>query len=140
MIAVRPFEKNDEDYQLAVDIGNAVWADYPETVAEWKEDDEKRTAAVKWGRFFAELDGRTVGYAHYSQSLWRNHPGKLGVGVLVRPESRKRGVGTALWARLCSEIKQFDPLRLYSSTREDFTDGVRFAEKVGLVERLRDWE
>ena len=140
MITIRPFEENDEDYHRAVEIVNTVWPEYPDTVEEWKESDEKRSKLVKRGRFFAEIEGRPVGFANYGQSLWINHPGKLFVGVEVLPEFRKRGVGTALWERLCQEIRQFDPLRLLSHTREDYEDGIRFAMKLGFNECMRDWE
>lgn len=140
MITIRPFEMTDEDYRLAVAIGNAVWTDYPETVEEWKESDAKRSKAERFGRYFAELDGKTIGLAYYSQSIWVNHPGKLMVSVLVLPEYRNRGAGTALWQRLCREVEQFDPLRLRTSTREDYEEGVRFALKQGFTEKLRDWE
>ena len=140
MITIRPFEENDEDYHQAVEIVNTVWPEYPDTVEEWKESDEKRSKLVKRGRFFAEIEGRPVGFANYGQSLWINHPGKLFVGVEVLPEFRKRGVGTALWERLCQEIRQFDPLRLLSHTREDYEAGIRFAMKLGFNECMRDWE
>ena len=67
----------DQDDQLAVDIGNAAWVDYPETLEEWHEYDHNRSQAERWGRFFAEVEGQTVGYAYYDQSIWMNHPGKL---------------------------------------------------------------
>lgn len=140
MINIRPFEKNDGDYQSAVDIVNSVWVEYPDTVDEWKESDEKRSKKVKWGRFFAEIDGQPVGLANYNQSLWMNHPGKLWIGVSVRPEFRQQGVGSALWEFVQQEIQQFDPLRLFTSTREDYTDGVSFAQKHGFTERMREWE
>ena len=140
MITIRPFETNDQDYRLAVNITNAVWPEYPDTVDEWKESDEKRSKLLKRGRFFAEIDGKPVGFASYGQSLWINHPGKLFVGVEVLPEFRRRGVGSALWEHLCSEIQQFDPLRLLAHTREDYEDGIRFAAKLGFEERMRDWE
>ena len=140
MITIRPFENNDRDYQQAVDIMNTVWPEYPDTVEEWKESDEKRSKLVKRGRFFAEIDETPVGFANYGQSLWLNHPGKLFIGVEVLPEFRKRGVGTALWERLCQEIQQFDPLRLLAHTREDYEDGIRFAQKLGFNECMRDWE
>ncbi len=140
MITIRPFKNNDRDYQQAVDIVNAVWPEYPDTVEEWKESDEKRSKLVKRGRFFAEIDETPVGFANYGQSLWLNHPGKLFIGVEVMPEFRKRGVGTALWERLCQEIQQFDPLRLLAHTREDYEDGIRFAQKLGFNECMRDWE
>ena len=140
MITIRPFEQNDEDYRQAVDITNSVWPEYPDTVEEWKEGDEKRSKLLKVGRFFAELDGQKVGFANYGQSLWVNHPGKLFVGVAVLPEFRKRGVGTALWEHLCQEVQQFDPLRLLAHTREDYEEGIRFAQKLGFSECMRDWE
>lgn len=140
MITIRPFEQNDEDYRQAVDITNSVWPEYPDTVEEWKEGDEKRSKLLKVGRFFAELDGQKVGFANYGQSLWVNHPGKLFVGIAVLPEFRKRGVGTALWEHLCQEVQQFDPLRLLAHTREDYEEGIRFAQKLGFNECMRDWE
>ncbi len=140
MITIRPFEQNDEDYRQAVDITNSVWPEYPDTVEEWKEGDEKRSKLLKVGRFFAELDGQKVGFANYGQSLWVNHPGKLFVGIAVLPEFRKRGVGTALWEHLCQEVQQFDPLRLLAHTREDYEEGIRFALKLGFNECMRDWE
>lgn len=140
LITIRPFEMMDEDYQHAVDIVNSVWVEYPNTVDEWKESDEKRSKKVKWGRFFAEVEGRPVGIARYSQSLWVNHPGKLWMDISVRPEFRKRGIGTALWQHLRQQTEQFDPLRLYTNTREDFTDSVRFVQKLGFTERMREWE
>ncbi len=140
MITIRPFEENNVDYHQAVEIVNTVWPEYPDTVEEWKESDEKRSKLVKRGRLFAEIEGRPVGFATYGQSLWINHPGKLFVGVEVLPDFRKRGVGTALWEHLCKEIQQFDPLRLLAHTREDYEDGIRFAEKMGFKECMRDWE
>ena len=89
LITIRPFEQNDEDYRQAVEIWNAVWVEYPDTVEEWKESDERHSKAVKRGRFLAEVEGQAVGYASYNQSLWLNHPGKLWVGLNVLPAFRK---------------------------------------------------
>lgn len=140
MITIRPFQLTDEDYKRAVAIFNAVWVGQEETVEEWKERDEKRSKVLKWGRFFAEVDGQLAGYASYEQHQRMNHPGKLWVSVNVLPAIRRRGVGTALWQHLCREIEQFDPLRLFTGTRENFPEGVRFIEKRGFVESLRHWE
>jgi len=140
MITIRPFNRTNEDYKLAVGIFNAVWAGQEETTEAWKEGDEKRSEAVKWGRFFAEVDGQAVGYASYEQKLRMNHPGKLWVSINVLPASRRRGGGTALWQHLCREIEQFDPIRLFTSTRENHPDGARFMEKLGFVENFRHWE
>ena len=140
MITIRPFEQKDEDYRRACDIVNAVWVEYPDTVDEWKENDEKRSKLVKSGRFFAEVDGQPVGFANYSQSLWINHPGKLWISINVLPAFRNRGVGTALLQHLYREIERFDPLRVRASTREDYTEGMRFVQKHGFTEQMRDWE
>ena len=140
MITILPFERTDEDYTRAVEIFNAVWVEQRETVDEWREGDGKRAKALKWARFLAEVEGQAVGYASYEQHRRMNHPGKLWVSVIVLPAFRRRGVGTALWQHLCREIEQFDPLRLFIGTRENFPEGVRFAEKLGFVEYFRHWE
>ena len=140
MLTIRSFQLTDEDYRRAVDIFNAVWVEHQETVDEWRERDAKRAKKLKCGRFFAEVDGQAVGYASYEQHRRMNHPGKLWVSVNVLPPFRRRGVGAALWQHLCREIEQFDPLRLFIGTRENFSDGVRFVERLGFVESHRHWE
>ena len=56
MISIRPLEMRDQDDQLAVDIGNAAWVDYPEALEEWQEYDDNRSQAERWSRFFAEME------------------------------------------------------------------------------------
>lgn len=140
MIGIRKFERTDTDYALAIAIHNAVWPDYKDTADEWKSNDEKRAEKLKWGRFLVEKDGEPVALGNYSQSLWMYHPRKFWVHVNVLPAHRRQGIGTRLYEHIRAQLAPYDPLTLYTYTREDFTGGVRFAEKMGFEEAMREWE
>lgn len=140
MFTIRQFEKTDSDYEKAVSVANRVWAEYPDTVEEWKEGDDRRSAKVKWGRFLAEIDGAPVGLAAYGQSLFLYHPNRFWIDVDVLPECRREGIGTALYNHLLDKLSPYEPATLWSSTREDFTGGVYFLSKNGFEEVMREWE
>ncbi|MDE0077282.1 MAG: hypothetical protein OXO50_07175 [Caldilineaceae bacterium] len=95
MITIRPSTRTNDDYRLPVGIFNAVRVGQEEIVAGWQEGDEKRAKKLKWGRFFAEVDGQPVGYAGYEQHRRMNHPGKLWANVNVLPGTVRRLVQIA---------------------------------------------
>jgi GNAT superfamily N-acetyltransferase len=140
MIHVRKFEPNDEDYQKVVAIHNAGWPDYPNTVTEWQENDQRRPSKLKWGRYIAEVDGEPVGTADYGQSLLHYHPQKFWVGVDVLPAYRRRGIGRQLFEHLMQELAPYEPIKLSCHTREDSEGAVAFVQRLGFEETMREWE
>lgn len=140
MITIRPFDHSDADYTTMVDLHNTIWPEHLDTVEEWKENDARRAAKLRWARFLAEVDGEAVGYAGYGQSLWMYHPRKFWVHVNVLAEHRRRGIGSALYAHVLAELEQYDPLTLFAGTREDQTGGLAFLASHGYAEVMREWE
>jgi GNAT superfamily N-acetyltransferase len=140
MIRIRKFEQNSEDYQAAVAIHNAIWLEYPNSVAEWIDNDSRRAEKIRWGRYFAEVDGEAVGLAAYSQSLITYHPQKFWVEIDVLPGYRRRGIGRQLYDHLMQELAPYEPVKLLTSTRQDFEGGTEFAQVLGFTETMREWE
>lgn len=138
-VTIRPF--TPDDYPVLVALENMIWPDRHETVEEWRFHDENRAPRVKWGRFVADLPGRgIVGYGRYGQSHDMYHPQKFGVGVSVHPEYRTQGVGTRLYDHLMNELAAFDPILVRTGVREDKAESLRFVQKRGFEEVMRDWE
>jgi GNAT superfamily N-acetyltransferase len=140
MIRIRKFEQNDEDYRRAVAIHNAVWVEYPDSVAEWMENDSHRAAKIKWGRYFIEIDGEAVGLASYGQHLHQYHPQKFWVSANVLPAYRRRGIGQQIFEHLMQDLAPYEPIKLLTHAREDIEGGIPFVQKMGFTETMREWE
>jgi len=140
VFTIRQFEKTDRDYEKTVSVVNRVWADYPDTVGEWKESDDRKAEKIQWGRFLAEVKGEAVGIGSYRQPTHLFHPNRFAIDLDVLPEHRGQGIGTALYSRLLAQIAPYEPATLLTHTREDYTGGVRFLAKQGFEEAMREWE
>jgi mycothiol synthase len=139
-ITIRAFESTDADYEALARIHNAVYTDYPDTPEEYRFYDERREPMYKSGRVIAEWGGEPVGVGVYRQSVDAYHPQRFGFEVMVEPEHQSKGVGRALMAALEGAIQPFDPIKIRSSTRADWTRAVRFLEAAGFQEEYRAWE
>lgn len=137
-LEIRAF--HPDDYPALVEILNAVDPENPQTVSEMRHHDEHREADKVFARLVATRDGRAVGcadYGHFSEGF---HPRKFFLGISVRPEFQRQGVGSALYDAAMAALSAYDPLRIRSGAREDRTEAVRFLEKRGFVEVMRGWE
>src|SRR5437764_14160400 len=136
--SIRPFTK--DDYPAIVAVSNAVYTDYPGTVAERRFEDEHRDPKCRFERWVAERDGKVVAHADYGQAEWSYHPNRFWVSVVVHPDHQAQGIGTALYDHVVAALEPLDPQRLRSNAREDMKCGVRFLQERGFQEDLRAWE
>jgi GNAT superfamily N-acetyltransferase len=139
-LAIRPFRYDEADYEALAAVRTAVYPDYAITAAEWRRWDERREARLTFRRMIAELDGQPVGGLVYEHNAWAYHPQKFQVGVWVHPDYRRRGIGEALYQQMQAELETHQPIALRHTVREDYVDGLRFAERRGFAEELRSWE
>ncbi len=139
-LSIRDFTGSDADYATAVAVTNAVYPEYPDSVADWQEDDAKQPAHLKRRRWLAELEGQAVGYASYNQWEWMYHPQLFHLSITVHPAWQGRGIGRALYATLLAALAPFDPLRVRARCREDYARSMRFLADRGFVEDMREWE
>ncbi|RRR70012.1 MAG: N-acetyltransferase [Candidatus Viridilinea halotolerans] len=139
-LVIRKFDYSDTDYANFVAVGNRIYPEYPDTVAEYRHFDQALPAHLKRCRWLAEHNGQVVGYASYGQFEDMYHPQLFHISVAVLPEAQSQGIGTALYQTVCTTLKPFDPLRLRARTRADYATGLRFVQRLGYREDMREWE
>lgn len=140
-VAIRDFQP--EDYEAIVAIGNILFPEHRDTVAEVRHWDESFDGTrFTLHRFVAVDPGRddVVGVAHYMHMPWAFHPQKFQMWVMVHPESQRRGVGTALYERVLSDLNTANAVNVKANTREDRPHAVAFLERRGFKEIMRNWE
>jgi GNAT superfamily N-acetyltransferase len=81
----------------------------------------------------AEIGGRVVGWAETGRNFFGGGE-TASLGVLVEPESRSRGVGSALYERILEHALAYEVPTLKSMVTES-AEGVAFAQARGFVER-----
>lgn len=139
-LVVRPFRWDDADYDAYVAVRNAAVPDQAETVEEVRERDARREAHHEDRRWLAESAGTVVGYGRFHHSPFRYRARLFWVRLGVHPDWQGQGVGTALYATLEAALAAFDPLEVRAFAREDRPRSLRFAEKRGFIEEMREWE
>lgn len=139
-LSPRAFE--ERDYDGVVRVSNAAFPDEPTTVNEWRYDDEHldRTKYHLERHVVTDDRGEIVGYGGMGHIPWTFHPRKFWVEVRVHPDHRRRGHGSALWARLLESLRVRAAITARTNIRQDRADGVRFAERLGFREVMRGWE
>ncbi len=74
----------------------------------------------------------------YSQSIWFAHPQKFTLWIGVLPSHQRRGYGSALYDAIMKGLQPHDPLALRATATEDCPQSIRFLEKRGFNEVIRD--
>lgn len=136
-LTIRPF--TTDDYATLVAIHNAALPDFPDTVEDWQHHDATRNRDRLSERLIAELDGTPVGLALYNHMDGMYHPQKFFVSFYVRPEAQGRGIGYALYEQVLAGLAPYDPLALRSFAFENYPATLRFLERQGFREEMREW-
>jgi mycothiol synthase len=129
-----------DDTEARVHVHNASRPDNPITLEIALHNENMRKKDLVFQRFTAEVDGKCIAFAYFSQMEWLFHPQKFDISVLVHPEFRRRGIGSALYDTLVENLKPYDPIKLSGSVREDWKDSLMFAEKRSFEVEFREWE
>jgi GNAT superfamily N-acetyltransferase len=138
---IRLFDPCEEaDFVAAVTVIKAVSPDTVVTAKGMREQDARREAKCRHGRWLAFRGGEPVGYAVFSQSSWAYDPRHFSVRVKVSPVHERHGIGRALYSELGNALQAHQPTQLHTSVREDCVRGARFAADNGYAEVMREWE
>lgn len=140
-IEIRPFTGTEDEYEAIIAIENDVYPEYPATVEEWQHWDRNRDAKLHFERVVAyDGDGRAVAFGAIQHYAFMYHPRKLGLGISVRSDRQRQGVGSQLYRHLRERAERFDPITFWSDAREDYASGRGFLEGKGFREVQREWE
>lgn len=142
MFKLRLFNFSQQDYEMMAAIHNQAYSDSRLRATDFKRiDDYTPQDEYDWERTVAEWDGKPVGYGLYVRGLWLSTPDLYVVGWLTHPEFRNRGIGSAYWDHLQSEIfpkRQISSL--ISHARTDAPGGRPFVENRGFQQTQKTTE
>ena len=108
------------------------------SASDFNEGDRLRDPTFKTQRWVAIEKDEIVGAGYYTQSIWFAHPRKFMIWVGVHPRHRRSGIGSALYETIIHGLQPFDPLALRCRTTDDCPQSIRFLEKRGFQEVIRD--
>jgi len=108
------------------------------SASDFAEGDRLRDPKFKTQRWVAIEKDEIVGAGYYTQSNWFAHPQKFMIWVGVHPRHQRSGIGSALYETIMHGLRSFDPLALRTHATEDYPQSIRFLEKRGFQEVIRD--
>jgi len=126
------------DYPGIAAIISSLFPGSQTSAAEIEAEDRRRDPKFKFQRWVAIEKGRIIGTSNYSQSIWFAHPQKFRLWIGVQPEHQRRGVGSWLYETILQGLRPFDPIALRAMTTDDRPESIRFLEKRGFREVIRD--
>jgi GNAT superfamily N-acetyltransferase len=139
-ITIRLF--GTRDYEAVVAVNNAVFPDRPSTAEEWRYDDEHFDKQYVNERYVAERPdtGEIVGFGGLWHVPWALHPRRFGMEIRVRPDARRRGIGSALWRRVEEALRVRGAISVKMQVWEAMPNGLAFASRLGFRQVMRAWE
>jgi mycothiol synthase len=130
-------ESTPEDAAALAALHTALYPDRPMTAEVVLARDRQRAPDALVGRWVAEVDGQVVGMGTFHQPTHEYAPGRFRVWGHVAADFRRRGIGSALYARVLTGLARYDPRELRAVVRDDQPDGLRFLTWHGYAEILR---
>ncbi len=133
--AIRDAGRDDADLAAIVGVVDAVTPDDPTSIEEMRWADATYPGTV---RFLAELEGRPVGAATAGRIFM--HPPEfdgLWATIAVRPEVRRRGIGTDLLIAISDRARAAGKGWLHIPVTDAHPDGVAFLAHRGFTEYER---
>ncbi len=125
-------------YSGMAKVINSLYPENPTSRLEIEEGDKQRNPRFKFQRWVAIEKNQIVGVGSYNQSIWFDHPQKFIIWIGVRPENQKCGIGSMLYETIRHGLQPLDPIALRATATEDRLQSIRFLEKHGFLEVIRD--
>jgi GNAT superfamily N-acetyltransferase len=129
-----------EDFPGIINLQNVTYPDMPGSVEEYLEREKRRDPKIKHQRWVAVAEGQIVGSGVYDQHIWTYHPRKFWLDGGVLPEWQRLGLGTILYDKVMNELEPLDAIEINVNVRSDKHRGLRFFEKRGFSEHMREGE
>lgn len=134
-VILRPFQ---DDQEAVVAVSRAVHQDRHPNADEWRHALRPREGAR---RYVVERGAASpVAYGCLWTEPWLEHRQARRLELLVSPEHRGRGLGSALYRQLLRDFHATDASLLEARVGLDQVEGLAFLEARGFVETGRDWD
>src|SRR5215472_11655720 len=114
-ITIRDFESSD--YERLVQVNNANFPDYPNSVEEvryWDSLYNKPNYHYRRYACYDHASGTILGFGRISHMMWNFHPQKFQVSVLVDPAYQNRGIGARIYNDLAEKLKGLQAVTAWS--------------------------
>ncbi|MCO8246392.1 MULTISPECIES: GNAT family N-acetyltransferase [unclassified Haladaptatus] len=135
---IRP--ANEDDFESVRDVARRAWSDaYAEimdgesidgTIASWYSDDSLTDAVERPGTLFlvATRDDDVLGFCH---AICHEDEGDL-LRLYVDPDHWGDGIGSALYERLRSDLRDINMKRIRAMVLSENTRGTGFYRRLGF--------
>jgi len=131
-VRLREYRPGD-DVAAYVEINNLIYSPERTTVEQelyWESIYPQENPRL---RHTAETDlGEVVAVSACLRPFWMIAPGVFWLGIEVRPEWQRRGIGQAMLAALEPFAREQGGIVLRTNCREDFAASIRFLEQAGF--------
>ena len=122
-----------DDAAGAAELANQVYPDQLITAAGLRHQLTSQPPEARRATWKAEVDGIVVGWASAQLEVWAAAPGHARIGVLmVHPEWRGRGIGTALWEKAAAHLETIGGTHVVVQSSDDDASK-RFCEARGFT-------
>ncbi|MFN4179480.1 MAG: GNAT family N-acetyltransferase [Armatimonadota bacterium] len=138
---IRPFEAFD--YEAVTELVNAVYPELQMTPEDWRNEDKTFEGNHFIRRRYVAINsstGKFVGFGVVSHTPLSFHPQKFRMQILVHPDFRRQGIGSALCDQLMADLKNLNAVSVHSNVREEQREAIAFLRKRGFKEVQRYWE
>ena len=132
------FPATSAHYQGIAAIINSLYPETHTSALEIAEADKRRDPKFKFQRWIAIEQDQVVGAGSFNQSIWFAHPQNFMLWIGVQPERQGHGIGSTLYEAILHGLHPYDPLKLRATATEDRLHSIRFLEKRGFHEVIRD--
>lgn len=129
-----------EDHAALAALRSACDPEHPETAADFAHADSLGDERVHRACYLWEESGEALGYAGYFQFSTMFDPDRYALYGGVRPDRRRRGIGTALHERLLADLLPREPRTIGFAQWEYLGDGVDYLHGLGYAEIMRETE
>ncbi len=135
-------EATEADVPRILQIDNAMFPEYPETLEEFQAH-QSRLQSGGYTTVFAVAEtspGQIIGYSNFHHMPGQFDPARYRVVACTDPAWQRRGVGSALMEQMLGAVAARGGRALETFARETMPEAVAFLEHRGFTETMRTWE